>query len=185
MLTARNLVQLRQKLRGFAAEKSATAAIEFAMVLPLMVSLYLGGVEISQAVSADRKVSLVARSVADLVSQYKSVTNADLSGVMAAGTAVVAPFDSSKLSIVVSSVRIDSTSKATIDWSYASNASARTKGASVTVPAGLLTPSSSLIWAEVKYAYKPTIGYVITGTKNLADQIYMRPRNSDSVGPPP
>ena len=34
---------------------------------------------------------------------------------------------------------------------------------------------------EAQYAYTPTIGYVITGTLTLKDQIYMRPRLSDTV----
>ena len=38
-----------------------------------------------------------------------------------------------------------------------------------------------LIWSEVAYNYKPTIGYVITGTLNLSDQIWMRPRLSETV----
>ena len=45
----------------------------------------------------------------------------------------------------------------------------------------LSTASTSLIWAETEYAYTPNIGYVITGTKNLKDQIYLRPRLSDCV----
>ena len=51
----------------------------------------------------------------------------------------------------------------------------------MTLPAALNTASTSLIWAEAQYAYTPTIGYVITGTMNLKDQIYMRPRLSDTV----
>ncbi len=35
--------------------------------------------------------------------------------------------------------------------------------------------------SEVEYAYKPTIGYVITGTMTLKDKMYMRPRMSTSV----
>jgi hypothetical protein len=38
-----------------------------------------------------------------------------------------------------------------------------------------------LIWSEVQYNYTPVIGYVITGSMNLKDQIYMRPRLSDTV----
>ena len=45
----------------------------------------------------------------------------------------------------------------------------------------MLVASTSLIWSEVQYSYTPTIGYVITGTLTLKDQIYMRPRLSDSV----
>jgi hypothetical protein len=51
----------------------------------------------------------------------------------------------------------------------------------VTLPAALNVASTSLIWSEVQYNYKPVVGYVITGTLSLKDQIYMRPRLSDSV----
>jgi hypothetical protein len=49
------------------------------------------------------------------------------------------------------------------------------------VPAALNIAKSSLIWGEVTYEYKPVVGYVVNGTMNLTDQIYMRPRLSDSV----
>ena len=51
----------------------------------------------------------------------------------------------------------------------------------MTLPAALNVANTSLIWSEVQYTYKPAIGYVITGTLTLKDQIYMRPRLSDSV----
>ena len=53
------------KLRGFAREEQAVSAIEFALLLPLMITLYLGGVEVSQAVSADRKTTLVIEQSKD------------------------------------------------------------------------------------------------------------------------
>ena len=61
---------------------------------------------------------------------------------------------------------------------------ARSKGSSVTLPAALLVPSTSLIWSEVQYSYTPTVGYIVTGTLTLKDQIYMRPRLSDTVTGP-
>jgi hypothetical protein len=81
----------------------------------------------------------------------------------------------------VSQVKIDANSAATIDWSCTLNGSKRSTGASVTLPAALNVASTYLIWSEVSYSYKPTIGYVVTGTLNLSDQIYMRPRQSTSV----
>ena len=81
----------------------------------------------------------------------------------------------------MSSVRIDATGKATIDWSDTLNGTARSKGSTVTLPAALIVANSYLIWSEVQYSYKPVIGYVVSGTLTLKDQIYMRPRLSDSV----
>ena len=51
----------------------------------------------------------------------------------------------------------------------------------MTLPTALNVANTSLIWSEVAYTYTPTIGYVVTGTLNLSDQIYMRPRLSDTV----
>ena len=81
----------------------------------------------------------------------------------------------------MSSVTIDAQGKATIAWSDTLNGTARAKGSTVTLPAALAIPNSSLIWSEVQYTYKPVIGYVVTGTLTLKDQIYMRPRMSDTV----
>jgi len=52
---------------------------------------------------------------------------------------------------------------------------------SVTVPSALVVPGTWLIWSEVAYSYTPSVGYVVTGTLNLSDRIYMRPRLSASV----
>jgi hypothetical protein len=81
----------------------------------------------------------------------------------------------------VSQVKIDAQGNAKIEWSDAKNTTARAVNQVVTVPTALKIPNTWLIWGEVQYDYKPTIGYVITGTLSLKDQIYMRPRLSDSV----
>ena len=170
------------RLHEFARDKRGISAVEFAMLLPLMVTLYLGGVEFSQAIAIDRKVTLVSRSLADLVSQTGApVTNTDMSSMLAASAAVLAPYQDSKLSIVVSSVRVDAQGVAKVAWSDAKNGTARAVGSTVTLPLALNTASTSLIWAEAQYAYKPTIGYVITGTLDLKDHMYMRPRVTDCI----
>jgi Flp pilus assembly protein TadG len=98
-----------------------------------------------------------------------------------AAAAVMAPYSTTLLKVVVSSVTIDANGNATVDWSDALNGAARAKGSTVTLPPALAVANSSVIWSEVTYTYKPTIGYVVSGTLNLKDQIYMRPRLSDSV----
>jgi hypothetical protein len=55
----------------------------------------------------------------------------------------------------------------------------------VTLPSQLTVNNSYLIWGEASYSYTPPIAYVISGTLNLADQIFMSPRMSSSVTGPP
>jgi Flp pilus assembly protein TadG len=169
------------RVRGLASDERGVSAVEFAMLLPLMLTLYLGTVEISQGIGADRKVTLTARTVADLVAQVSSMSNSDMTNSLNAASAVMAPFPVGKLKVVVTSVSIDSTGKATVDWSDTLNGTARSKGSTITLPTALVVNNSSLIWSEVQYSYTPVIGYVISGTLTLKDQIYMRPRLSDKV----
>jgi len=184
MINRAPMLRLARKLRRFAADRRGVSAVEFAMLLPLMVTLYLGGVEISQGIGADRKVTLTTRSVADLASRVTSINNADMTNILNAGAAVMAPYPNAKLKVTLSLVTIDSTGKATITWvdKYNGGTSpSRSAGDTVTLPTALKVNNTSLVWAEVAYDYKPAIGYVITGTLTLKDQIYMRPRLSESI----
>lgn len=168
-------------LAGLVRDQRGVSAVEFALLLPLMLTLYLGAVEISQGIGADRKVTLTARTVADLTSRVTGLASSEMTNSLNAASAVMSPFPDSNLKVTVSEVKIDANSKATIDWSVTKNGTARAKGSSVTLPTALVVPNSCLIWSEVQYTYKPTIGYVVTGTLTLKDQIYMRPRLSDCV----
>jgi Flp pilus assembly protein TadG len=176
-----SITALHQRLLHFAQDRRGVSAVEFAMLLPLMVTLYLGSVEISQGVAIDRKVTLTTRTVADLASQVSSINNADMTNLLNATAAVVAPYDQSKLKVVVSAVTIDNNGTAKIAWSDTLGGTARSVGATVTLPTALNVNNTTLIWSEVNYSYKPTIGYVVTGTLSLSDQIFMRPRLSDTV----
>jgi Flp pilus assembly protein TadG len=172
---------LRQRMARCLRDERGISAVEFALLLPLMVMLYLGGVEVSQGLTIDRKVTLVARTVADLAAQVSSISNAEMTDILNASASVLAPYSTDNAKVTVSQVCIDGNGKATVNWSNTKNGTARAQGSVVTLPAALNEAGKPLIWGEVSYAYKPVIGYVITGTMTLTDQIYMRPRQSDSV----
>jgi Flp pilus assembly protein TadG len=178
------LTGLQHRLASFRGDQRGVSAVEFAMLLPLMVTLYLGAVEISQGVSINRKVTLTARTVADLASQVSSISSTDMTNLLNASAAVVSPFPTNQLKVTVSAVSIDNNSIAKISWSCTLNGTKRAVNSTVTLPTALNVANSQLIWSEVSYNYVPTIGYVVTGALNLTDQIYMRPRLSDTVTGP-
>jgi Flp pilus assembly protein TadG len=162
-------------------DQAGVSAVEFAMLLPLMLTLYLGAVEVSQGVAIDRKTTLTARTVADLASQVSSLDTNGMSNVLNASSQVIMPYDSSKMKVTLSEVTIDNNNNATIAWSCTVNGTPRSIGSSVTLPSALNVANTSLVWGETSYTYKPVIGYVVTGILNLKDQIYMRPRVSNTV----
>ena len=176
------MMQLRlpRRTRRFAGDTQGATAIEFALVLPLMLTLYLGGNELAQAINASRKVGLVSRTVADLASQYTAISDANMTNLLDASATIVSPFSSSPLKVTVSQVKIAANGVATVEWSETRGGTTRC-GASPTVPPALKVPSTWLIWGEAEYGYTPTSGYVITGTLPLKQQMFMRPRLSNSV----
>ncbi|WP_406856156.1 TadE/TadG family type IV pilus assembly protein [Alsobacter sp. KACC 23698] len=169
------------------------AAIEFALILPVMLSLYIGSVEVSMGLSADRKVVLLTRTLADLVSQNDITEINQLKTIMNAGKVVLSPLKASDARMRITSIAISSTSgkEATACWSEVGQSSpsgwtAYSRGRTFNtaeVPAALRNDNgTSLVMAEVQYTYKPVMGYVITGTLNLQERIFMRPRISTYVG---
>jgi Flp pilus assembly protein TadG len=188
MKLAPSLVGLSQRLGSFLRDRRGTSAIEFAMLLPLLVTLYLGTVEITQGIGINRKVTLTTRTVADLATQVSSISDSDMTTLLGASATVMGcdatkpkQCDTTQLKVTVSEVKIDANQVAKVAWSDTLNGTKRAVGSAVSLPAALKVANTNLIWGEVSYDYKPTVGYVITGTLKLSDQIFMRPRLSDCV----
>lgn len=163
------------------ADRRGMSSIEFALLLPVMVILYIGGAEVTSAIAIDRKVSQSARTLGDLVAQATNITATDMSNILGATSAILQPYDDTHLQIVVSSVQVNAQGAAKVSWSDTKNGTPRAVGSTVTLPPALTVPNTSVILAESQYAYTPGLGYIITGTMNLSDQIYMRPRMSSCV----
>jgi Flp pilus assembly protein TadG len=160
---------------------SGVSAVEFALLLPMMMTLFLGCVETTQGVAAKRKVALTAHTLADLSAQYTDITDADMSNILNAGSAIMAPYPAANLQAAVSELSINAQGVASVVWSNTLNGTALSVGQVVSIPALLAVPNSYLILAQVQYSYNPTYGYVLTGTLTLSDQMYMEPRQSISV----
>jgi Flp pilus assembly protein TadG len=181
MTIAQSLIALRACLRRFAGNRQGVSAVEFALMLPIMLTLYLGGVELGDGFGINFKSTISARTVADLASQYVTIDNSTMSTILGAATTVVAPYSANNMSVTVSEVTINNKGVATITWSDSLNGTAHTVGTVITLPASLQTPNISLIWGEVSYPYKPQMGYVVTGTITMYQSIFFYPRLSSSV----
>ena len=58
------------------------------------------------------------------------------------------------------------------------------KGAAVTLPSGLGLQSTFVVKVEAHYAYTPKIGYLVTGTLDLSDKLYLAPRSGKAITAP-
>lgn len=177
-----NSCEFRKQIRQFSSASPAgergLAMIEFALVLPVLVVLFLGLVEFGEAYSANRKISFAASSVSDLVSQVRSVTDADLTDIALVADELIKPYRTENFGVVITSVEADGDNTTTVGWSFArgTGATAKTEGAPVTLPAGLTEPGASIILVETFYEFTPSVGLFLLGTRTLTGHAYYRPR---------
>lgn len=177
----RRALPVRSNPRDFAADVEGVAAVEFAVILPFMLALYLGSVEVGGGMAVQFKTALATRAVADLASRYISIDNDTMTGILSTASTVVAPYSASGLVVTISQVTTNSAGQGTIAWSDSLNGTAHTVGQSVTLPTALQIANTSMIWTEITYPYRPSFGYVFTGTINIAQSSFFYPRLSTSV----
>ncbi len=174
-----------RSFRRFLDAQEGFAATEFALIAPLMITLYFGTTEISDALAANSKVTSMASSAADLVAQADTIHDGDIADVFAALNAIMFPYNKADTKIVISSLIDAGSGNAKVDWSDAQNATARTKGTFVTVPSGLVASGGSVILAEVTYNYSSPAGKMIYGTIPFKDSFYLRPRKVPQIARSP
>jgi Flp pilus assembly protein TadG len=174
-------LRARGLIGGLVRDNGASAAVEFAFIVPIMLALYFGVLEFSSGIAVDRKVTLVARTLSDLTSQSTTVTDTDLTNFTATGRAIMTPYSTTPLNSTVSELYVDPTTlTAKVKWSKGS--SPRGLNTTVSIPASLQIGGTYLIYSEVNYKYVPTIGYVMaTAGVTLTDFTFTRPRQSTCV----
>lgn len=173
----KSLVGLRSLSTRLAHNRRGIAAVEFALIVPAMIALYLGGMEISEGVSTYRQVDLTANTVTNLVAQYTTISASQtMPDILNAAVQVMYPNTSTSTIVTVSFVSIDKNGNATVTWSKSLNGTARTTGSAVTVPSSLDTANTALVLGEVTFPYAAAIDFLKLGTINLSSSIFMIPR---------
>jgi Flp pilus assembly protein TadG len=181
-------------VRALRDDTSAIAAVEGAFLLPvalLMIALLIYG---GEGFAIERKVTLTARTVTDLITQATPtqisnqssvVTHAAIDNDLQVGSAVLAPYAAANMTIVVSEVLVAANGlTATVQWSEPYNgATARPSGQVITLPGTIGTGQGGnyFVLGEVYYAYNPLNIFISLSPLTLTGSIYLTPRQSTSI----
>ena len=174
-------IWLRVRRRAFElrGNNSGVAAVEFAMIIPIMAALLIGTNEFAAGVAVDRKVTIMARTLSDLTSQNTGVTDAQLTNFFNAGKGIMTPYPSTPVEGTITELFIHPTTlKARVQWSK--GIAVRNKGDIVEIPDALKIAGTYLIYSEVKYKYVPSVAWFINKVDGitLSDTSFTRPRQS-------
>ena len=171
---SRSVLEQAQFLIGFLRCRSAVAAVEFAIIIPVALLLYVGAAEVTDGVMASRRVTAVTKTLSDLVSLQGTTTQktstptpgnavsaTTLSTLLTSATTILAPYPTSPLTMTISAIDVTNTSAGTccsalVRWSYTQGGTLRPCVVQITalpstsdyspsqIPSGLLPSGTAL-----------------------------------------
>jgi len=184
----------RSAIVAFVQDRRGIAATEFAVIVPLMLVLLFSTVEFCSGLAVDRKVSLVARTIANLTSQGANASASDLANFFGAATLIMVPYVQPTYpapNMTISELYIDpSSGNARVQWSAGS--APRGLSSVVPVPQSMIAtdpathaiiPNQYIIFSEVNTVFTPTLGNygMMKAAVTLSDVAYALPRQSTCV----
>ncbi|HPE31702.1 MAG TPA: pilus assembly protein [Parvularculaceae bacterium] len=153
-------------LKRAAACREGLAATEFALLSPILVIMFFGVLEASDAMTINRRVALASNTLADLVAQSEEVTGTDIDNLIEGVLEILEPNDTSVVSIKITSVIADADGDPVVHWSRdQSGAEPYGEGTDFTklTDPDVLSTSGSLIVVEMSYPYTPQITHRVLG----------------------
>ena len=190
--------RLQTLVRRYTGNQDGMAAIEFAMIAPILALMFIGAVELSQAITVDRRVTQVASSTADLIARAeKQISQTEITDIMKVGGYIMKPYSEAPVQIIVRNVT-SSPTNATVakqSWSCTYQGTGQTQTCACssnnyTLPGNLVSTNDSVVIAEVTYAYKPLLfdffmkkstGGTGSGTYTLTEKTYLKPRGQAAM----
>jgi Flp pilus assembly protein TadG len=169
-------------LARFAGAKGGLAAVEMALIAPVMIFGYFGLTEVTMAMMAHRRASHAVSTIGDLVTQSTQINAATMDDIFTIGTTMMRPFSSSTLQLRVTSVQMDASQNITVIWCKTSGGAALMSGTVNDAKLKtLMKPWDSIIITDMAYSYKSPFGQALPDALNFSDKAYLRPRRSDQV----
>ncbi|TDK35481.1 pilus assembly protein [Rhizobium deserti] len=176
-----------RRIRELLADRSGVGAVEFALIAPLLLCLYITAFELTIGLSVSKRTTRTASTIADLVTQQTAVTPTVLATMKDVANSIFAPYTPQNLSIKITGVTIGTGGDPTVKWSWdQANGRPYPAGSAVAVPADMRSPSTFLVRAEVSVTHQ--LFMVMPGllpsslqTITLSRQYYYRQRVGSEI----
>jgi len=186
---ARYLRVLADRLRRFGAAREAVAAVEFALILPVMLTMYVGSIELSQAFSMDQRVITIAGTTGDLVARTNgAIDMTTLNNYFQAAQAIMGPYSTTDLKQVVSVVAVDSKGNTKVEWSKGYHGGTaqvcnQPYGGAHPIPDVMknISGGNIVVVSEATYTYPPMLGIFFKSDFVFYHQNFYLPRYDKDI----
>ena len=180
---------------SFRHDNRGVAALEFAVVAPVLVLLLVGMAEITTRFRVQMKVNHTAGLLAKMVAQQApSVTGSStgsLANLCTGAKLAMTPFPSTSFAGAIASVTTTASGSGThtsLDWESDTSCATTATAIGSAAATGIATSSGlvpdagdSLIIVRVSYVYTPTMRLILPASTTLTQTIYVRPRANTTI----
>ncbi|MCH9765085.1 MAG: pilus assembly protein [Alphaproteobacteria bacterium] len=181
----RQAIGARYYARRLKDNISGIAAVEFGLIAPVMLIMLIGTIEVSRAISIDRRFGLSTSMVGDLVAREEDMSADNLNAIYNIVQHVMSPYDTSQLKIAVIPVKAasdDNTNTkvyaATTNRPSYNGMAAPAACSDYGLTAGLVDEGESVIVVESSYDFTPLLVNDILGARTWTDKSVLSPRTS-------
>ncbi len=177
-------------LRRFARDARGIAAVEFGLIAPILLVMLLGAMELTRAISIDRRFALVTSTVADLITRETELKAADVNAIYEVAAQIMSPFDVAPLTLtIVPVMRINNADRvypSTGNRPSYPNGAGPAKCSPYALSNGMLAANESVIVVEGTYTFTPLFPGVndwniFKVSVPWSEKAYAKPRKSGSV----
>lgn len=160
-------------MRAFFKSSNGVAATEFALVLPVLVSMLLGTIDLGRALWVSHKMLGATQTVADIITRNEIATNFDIQDAITAAEMVMDPFPMNEVGYDIVGIRFNQ-EDAEIRWRETVNMDADRRFPGLAD--GLGDHNEGVVAVVMQYSYQPAFYGFVIGEVNLQETAILRGR---------
>lgn len=170
---------MKTLMKKFWKDTEAIAAVEAAMIFPILLTLLLGTFDAGYGVLAAQKTIRASQVTADLIARYRTVSNADLESAIEAGRLAMNPFNTDSYGVDITSIEFDEDGNPEQLWCETQNMTANANV--LQSVSALSSPDEGVVVVTVKYDFEPAFSGFIFNTIPMRETAFVRGRLTSTV----
>ncbi len=171
---------IKHKLNAWRTNEDGVAVVETALVFPVMLTMFVGIVDVGEALLVNKKLITSAQIVSDLLARNDVVDDAEINDAIIAGEQSMYPYELTSFGIDIVGIRFDEDSgdpeegwRITRDMSEDSDV--------IENADGLGDPGEGVLAVTVTYTYSPIFSGFAVGNVDMRETAYVRGRRTPMV----